>query len=90
MLATLCYRNDVIHVVPNESCHLIESVPLFVDLLDPLFFFIAQLRRLLAQTLFPSLQINRGFVPVPIVDSLWRWTAHPVQVQGCSLKCPQF
>jgi len=58
MLATLCERNDVDHVVLNETCHLIKSVPLFVELLDQLLFFIAQLRRLLAKSLLSSVQIG--------------------------------
>ena len=90
MQTALGERNDVIHVVLNEAHFLIEPVPLVVDLLDQLLFLSAQLRRLLTQALLPSLQIDRRFVSVPFVDSLWWRTAHPFQVQGCSLQCPEF
>jgi len=59
MLTTLCERNDVIHVVLNESRRLIEPVPLVINLLDQLLFFSAQLRRLFTQTLLSSVQIDR-------------------------------
>ena len=90
MQATLRKRDDVIHVVLNESSRLIEPVALDVNLLDQLLFLSTQLRRLLVQALFSSTQIDRRFVSVPLIDSLWRRTAHPGQVQACSLQCPEF